>query len=281
MKFAIGAMSIGDVLDRSLKILLARFPQFFVVNFVCQAPFMVLIALVPVLAERAAVDEASAGSVVAFAAIGTIVGIVLYILMIQLATAATLRIVLDEYAGRASSIGEAFSFAFSRLMPLLGTSILSSLVIMGAFVLLILPSIYAAVALLFVSQVVVLETLSGAAALKRSHSLVKGHWWRIFGAAILIYIVIALIEAGRVAILTYFWPAMEPHQAQIGNQVITYQRMNPNVQAIQTIVTSPIPIILQTYWAIGLTLLYLDLRIRKEAFDLELAAASDNPAEVQ
>jgi hypothetical protein len=55
--------------------------------------------------------------------------------------------------------------------------------------------------------------------------------------------------------------------------VFIYRNYVINVLVIQLV-----NILVQTYLAVCITLLYFDIRIRKEGFDLELAAQQQSPA---
>ena len=46
MKFPIGAMSVGDVLDRGLKLLLARLPAYYLINLIVLSPLIILQAFI-------------------------------------------------------------------------------------------------------------------------------------------------------------------------------------------------------------------------------------------
>jgi hypothetical protein len=63
-------------------------------------------------------------------------------------------------------------------------------------------------------------------------------------------------------------PAQELVATDAGPQTV----INVRNQMIDTLVSSLLQILVQTYGAVCTTLLYFDLRIRKEGFDLELAA---------
>jgi len=117
---------------------------------------------------------------------------------------------------------------------------------------------------LFMPQAVMLDNTSGVGALKRSFNLTTGYWWRIFGLWILITLIIGIIQGllGQGATLVNLGlglvktiPAYIP--VATGGVLLT----------IIYIVTQPLIVIAQT-------LIYYDLRIRKEGFDL-LVLASD------
>ena len=55
--------------------------------------------------------------------------VLLTLILQPICTASILYIVMEEYAGRRRSMGEAFSFALTRFLPLIGASILVGLII--------------------------------------------------------------------------------------------------------------------------------------------------------
>ena len=103
------------------------------------------------------------------------------------------------------------------------------------------------------------EGHSAKSSLSRSSDLVKGTWWRVFGITtvlwILTFFIVQILPSGLNLILTVvFGPghAAIPIVAMILGLVVN-------------IISTPIMLI-------GVTLLYFDLRIRKEAFDIEMMA---------
>jgi amino acid permease len=107
-------------------------------------------------------------------------------------------------------------------------------------------------------QTVVLERLSPVAALRRSMRLTHGSFWRI----VLFYIVIALVSgilSGVLTQLTGLVAGAAPLATRTAIEVLA--------DGVVQIFTSPFILIL-------LTLLYYDIRIRREAFDIEMLAQS-------
>jgi hypothetical protein len=109
-------------------------------------------------------------------------------------------------SGQDKSIPDLLSLASAKLGPVIWVFILSSLCIMGGFLLLVIPGIIFAVWLTFASVVVVLEDKRGLAALKQSREYARGRWWAIFGrlfllgicvfaASIAVTILIAILSA--------------------------------------------------------------------------------------
>ena len=137
-------------------------------------------------------------------------------------------------------------------------------------------SIYFAVRWGFVAEVLLLEKTNVINAFKRSSELVRGTWWRVFGMIVLILLLSTAIHfilevslgtlfilakaAGGTDLRTLIqWSIMETELSS-GN-LLFYAVMTCTDLILKTFV---FPI-----WVIGIVLLYFDLRIRKEGFDIE------------
>jgi len=80
------------------------------------------------------------------------------------------------------------------ILPLIGTNLLTGLIVLVGFILFIIPGIILAVRYVFTQYIVIEENLSGLAALKRSQELVKGKFWKVLGYSIFPTVVIFLIS---------------------------------------------------------------------------------------
>jgi hypothetical protein len=184
-------------------------------------------------------------------------------------SAALLHVIAQEFIDQPSSIGAAFAFALRRFGSLLGTSILAGLTIAVGFVLCCVPGIMFAIWYAFAAQVVVVEGLGGTAAMERSKALTTGYRWQLFGFFAMTFLL--SMGVGMLgAVLERILPSMEMVAGPSGlpQQVLVSYRNH----AIHVVFLSLLSILVQTYMAICITLYYFDLRIRKEGFDLELAA---------
>jgi hypothetical protein len=167
---------------------------------------------------------------------------------------ALIHAVSEQYLRRSISIRQAYSFAWRRLGTMIGAGVLAFLAIGGinavsalvaAFswvgwvlvVVCVCASIYLGICWVFSFPTALLEGLGPITALSRSYSLVKNSWWRILG----ITLVVVLICGAISAIL-----GMIPVVGLI----------------VGSILVAPIYIIANT-------LLYYDLRVRKEEYTLE------------
>jgi hypothetical protein len=263
MRFQIGGMSVGDILDRGLKLLLSRLPIFYLINLIVLAPAIVLQVLIPIAQGETVGPEAAA-----VAAGGGLLVLVLTLILWPIGQAATLYIIAQEFVDVHAGLGEAFRFAFHRFGRLLGASIVVGLIVGIGMLLCLVPGVIFYLWYCFVPQVIVVEGERRGDALARSKELGEGYRGRIFGLVALVF-TISLIAGMTVAALEHFvLPAQEFVATDIGPRLV----VNVRNQVVHTLVAALVNILVQTFGAICLTLLYFDLRIRREGFDLELAA---------
>ena len=209
------------------------------------------------------------------------VGILYYIATLVL-TAGTIRIISDSYLGRAPRLQDALALGISKILPLiavgLGKAIVLGLIMVGAGavagifgavlkgsalgVLLIVT--FVCVALWFTifvacgygvtTPVVVLEELSSSFdAFSRSWDLTRNFKLKVLGLAVVAFL------------LCNFLPS-QVLQA-IANAVM---RTAPAAGIALTALAVMLPLILAPVIAAVITLMYYDLRVRREAFDLQV-----------
>src|SRR5579883_515513 len=166
MKFQIGAMSVGDILDRGLKLLLARLPTFFVIMFVVQLPVLVFQVVAPSLMQHNALGAVLVSS------LGVLI---LALILTPIGTAAILHVISQEFIDRRVGVGDAFRVGLARFGSILLGSFLAGLVIGFGFLLCIIPGQIFVSWFSFVSQVIVVEGRGAADALSRSKDLSEGY----------------------------------------------------------------------------------------------------------
>jgi hypothetical protein len=125
---------------------------------------------------------------------------------------------------------------------------------------LILPGIWLAVALSVSVPALLLERIRPFAAMRRSFRLVRGRWWPTFAVLLVGYLLIGIIGAIVQGIVM-----VVPSVIADGNTL---------VGAVGAVVGGTLGSVLTTpYSAAVITLVYFDLRVRKEGLDLQLIAA--------
>lgn len=228
-------MSLGDLLDGSFALLRRNFATLAGISAICYGPFQAI----SLYAQTAGgwVEHPfilAAGLLVA--SVGSLLG-----------AAAIVKVISDDYLGRSATIGSAFAFAGSRMGGLFIAGFAKYLLIGLATLCLIIPGIIVACGYAVVNQVVVLEDLNAPTdALGRSWSLTKGHRGTALGLAFVLGLVASIpgMIAGMLSLSSFATPALV-------------------VGTIGALLLAPLV-------PCGMTLFYYNLRVRKEAFDLEI-----------
>ena len=162
-------------------------------------------------------------------------------------------ILIGAYAGSLAVV-----FALVLLLSALGAGGLGVLLAVVAFIALIPTLIMVYVRTVVAVPAIVLERLSGWRGLQRSWQLISGRFWPTFGRMALLGLIAAIISSVVAAIFEIPGAVIDPNNTFVFDQVAS---------AIAAVFVGPI-----TY--IGVTLLYYDIRIRKEGFDIEMLARS-------
>ena len=285
------AMSVADLLDETIRLYRHNFLTFVGIVAVLQAPMSLLSTFLSAYyAQRyLTVLQESVESYGALPSDEFMVGYIAYLVVIllvgafnwlvvnNLVTAALARAIANRYLDEPVSIGGAYRSILRRFGSLFGALLLLVLIdillVVVVAVTMLIPCLGIFLALLvfalvlminirltFVIQAVVLEDCSPRQALSRSWDLVQGYGWRTLGVYLLIWLFSLLIVSGPSYALTFGLQALEVSLV------------------VQTAVSGVLTVALTVFYMpirlTGLTLLYYDLRIRKEGLDLELQAAT-------
>lgn len=189
----------------------------------------------------------------------------LFLFVTPLLTAAIARATADAYLGGRPAVGAVYHAALGRTGTVLWVSFLICLATLGGFLLLVVPGLIFFVRLVFGPSVVMVEGLRGGEALRRSWRLARGSSWKIFGTMLLTGIITGIV-AGIVQL-----PLNAVASAAGGSGWI-----------FRAIGASAASVITQPFTGIVVVLLYFDMRVRKEGFDLALMAqemGDDEPDE--
>ena len=195
------------------------------------------------------------------------------------------------YLGRQITPSAALRQALRRFLPYLGTQFLWLLAVGGLAVTIIgIPfAIYLGNRWGLCSMPVLFEEKTVREAFRRSSQLIKGTWWRVFGITLAIFLLwmmlLFILEAtmdfafsfsGIVTTegdlwqwLLRMWTGPDPFKTSL----LSYAAQMFLDVLIATF-TAPI-------LTIGYMLLYFDLRIRKEGFDIEMMARSEQTGSEQ
>ncbi len=239
--YTLRPMSTGEILDGAFALLRRHFGTLFGIAVVCQGIPLCLglyVEFAGGIADRPGLYF-----------LNQLLSVLGYLLV----TGATVRVVSQVYLGQTPELGESLRFAAGKMWGIFVSGLAATIVIVLALLLLIVPGIIVACGYSVVVQVVVLEDLeSSTDALSRSWTLTKGFKGKAFVlwlTVVALMMVIAFGMAFLVGIAAFLAPVL-------------------TVVAVAAL--SVVTLLVYPLTSCVFTLLYYDLRVRKEAFDLEL-----------
>ncbi|HEX7901205.1 MAG TPA: hypothetical protein VF950_25835 [Planctomycetota bacterium] len=189
----------------------------------------------------------------------TIMEALLYALIaVPLATGALTCAVGMRYLNEPASIGKAYRQIFPLFFKYFGTTLLSGLVTGLGFMFCLVPGFLFMTWFFATTSIVCLEGKGGTAAMGRSRDLVRGFGGRIFGFLILTSMLQGVL-VGPVSVAAEFLLPLITESFALRF-------------ALSTVLQQLLGMIITPFFSAVLVLLYYDLRIRKEAFDLEVLA---------
>lgn len=199
--------------------------------------------------------QESLGLTVSVTFIGTLISVVGQQLMITTLIAA----VSNHYLNRPILLADSLRTALPKIVTVILASISTGLIIGLGFLLLIVPGIIFALLFYLIAPVIVIENTGPIKAMERSKELVEGYMRKVFCVALLLFI-IGLLTSGAGMVLVRY---------TVGTPTI---QSPPTVHFVNLLVMLTAQIIIAPLSAIASILLYYDLRIRKEGYDLEMLA---------
>jgi hypothetical protein len=270
-------LGVGEILDVAIKIYTRNLGTFLAIVALIYIP----LGVIAVLGFASALPEGSRvrNGMIEFPITQSDTGFVVFVLIFAviawlatfLATGAGVKAVAEAYVGRKPTVGGSYSYVARRLHSVMWVVLLFAIIVGLGTVLLVIPGIYLAVALSLAVPALVVEGTKGTKALRRSHGLVKGRWWATFGALLLGFILIpVVIQYAFTFVLQLGLGAVEM------TSTTAVLALSQAVGTLGQIIATPIQIAV-------LTIIYFDLRVRKEAFDLQLLTdrIGSGPAELQ
>lgn len=168
----------------------------------------------------------------------------------SIVTAAGVIVISENLLGKLVSIGQAYSRILISLFPLIGALLLLTIAIsIGLMV--VIPGLVVYVWFCLAAPVVIIEREGGFGALKRSRVLVKGFFQKAF------LLVVAL--TGMQTFVAIF-----PLILSLNSSIL--------LSSFFSLFSICLLLLIEPFKIISTTMLYYDLRVRKEGYDQKLLA---------
>ena len=254
--FSLQPMGVGEILDAAIKLYRSQWKSLMAVVAIALVPITFLqVFLTRSLGTPFSTTETLPADVEGTLITSGVLALIQLLVVQPFLTAAVAKASADVYLGHTVFVGPTFRFAVSRIHSILWISILTGLAALLGFLLLIVPGIIVLVRYYFGSTVLVVEGKKGSRALGRSWRLAKGSFWKVLGTLLLAGILASVVES----VLSV--PG-----------TLAFGAIGPAGWPLYAISLSVAAILTTPFTTLIAVLLYFDLRIRKEAFDLEVMA---------
>jgi hypothetical protein len=168
-------------------------------------------------------------------------------------------------AGNVETIGSVLMGTLRRYFAVWGVVILGVLVAIGFIGIVTIPVvIWVLIRWSVAMPALFAEGIGPVKALGRSWNLVRDNWWRTLGVLIMVSIMVSLIQTA----LAFLF----------GGVAAVVPGLSDDVRAgVLTTVTTLVDALVGAITPIAITMLYLDLRVRKEGLDLDQLARQAAP----
>jgi len=275
-------LRLGELLDRAIRLYRGNFLTFIGIIALVLVPSQVLQTAASALMNGSLTTGSFSTPDELFTNYGYWIGIlstlvlslVQWVLVQGIATGALTRAVADNYMGKKTGVLDAYRGIGSSWITLVAALLFLGIIIIGLGIWSIVPCIGWFTGLgmmLFVTAVinplvppaVVLEKQQPIEAVRRAWSLARRRFWPVLGYVIVLYLFSLIVVNGPVAIVS------------VGLVQIFGSFSDPTLQAVLTAIIQGLVslVTMLLYYPLQMTaftLIYFDLRVRTEGFDLAI-----------
>ena len=250
-------MELGDLLEKSLAVYRGNFGPFILIAFVAHIPVLILTLLsggdVQSAETTEAVDAAEAIADLGAVLIATVALALVAGYFSTVLSAASVAAVGQYYVDGRIDVGYSLRRAWYRIASLSVAYVVFALAMVGAGVLMFLLVgiplfFYLLVVWFFFVECIMLDGKKPLDSLWRSRDLVQGNFWRVF----LIGLVYTLLAVGVTIVAGLADLLLSPISPVLSNAFLV---------AVSALITP--------FAWIGRTLVYYDLRVRKEQYTMD------------
>ena len=275
-------LRLGELLDRAIRLYRGNFLTFIGIIAVVYVPLTILQTAASTLISSLSLPDnfSSPESRVISSSIGTLSIFILMfaqIILVQgVAAGALTRAVADSYLGRKTGILDAYQGIRGSWLGLIGALLLLGIITIGILIWWIVPCIgwvtgmgmwlfVLTVILPLVPPVIVLEHQGAFDALRRAWSLARRRFWPILGCIFILYLFSWIVVNGPALIVSMLLQQVPQSMGDSTMQLI----LTSTVQGLVSLVFALFYLPLQMT---AIALLYFDVRVRTEGFDLAILA---------
>jgi hypothetical protein len=254
-------MTLGEVLDRTFTLYREHFPLF---AGITALPYLATLAFkfVFLLIEKGKVLEARSNfdpSIIGAVLLGALGNLLLLCLVIGVAQSATVAAVSDLYLGRSSGVADAYGQAKGNIGTVLGVMVLAYLATIVGAIFFIIPGVYLACRLAVSVPTAIVEKQAVVASMERSMQLTKDFAGQMFLLLLLVGFIgwaFAMLLQAPVMVFA-FTSMMAKHQVPLWVSIYSYL-----AEYVSQVIVGPVG-------TISASLMYYNLRVRKEGFDIQ------------
>ena len=244
------AMTTGMLLDRAFRLYAQNFSLMLGITAAAYVPLYAIMLLVE--SSRTSYVDPSQRRLIGL--LSQLLFIVLWTTVaFPIATGAGTYAVSERYLGNTVTIGQALARALKRFWTLSFAQLSVATRVVFGVILLVIPGILWSLSYALVVPIVLVEGHKALPSLKRSWDLVKGYRKKVFAILVVVYVLQWLLGFGM---------------GSLAKTLFALESATANV--MESALSNLLSIFMTPFGIIADILLYYDLRIRKEGFDLEM-----------
>ncbi|MEO7716899.1 MAG: hypothetical protein ABIY70_11890 [Capsulimonas sp.] len=283
-------LSLGDIFDEGFDLYKKNLPFLLLIAALITIPFKVLTSFIDLQVLHRVVDMSSmmrggggAGGDdpsqmfgwMSGLAQGMTVAAPLYLVIMALELCVLASATSARYLREPITMRGAYFSVLRRIIPLIVTSIFWGVLMTLGFFACVIPVVFPLTLLSMLGHVFTIEKVSYFKALGRSRALVSGDSFRVFAALFLLWLIGALMILGFEMAIRFLFTLIL--QALPGAQALTSGASVVGGYTVREHVISELgdglgQLIVTPFVVCVMTVLYYDLRVRTEAFDIALSA---------
>ncbi len=286
-------LGLGQLLDQAIRLYRRNFLKFIGIIAIVQIPLTLFQLLTSVLTVSSMFSQLDSESgfpsdpsdifgPAYFAGIAgsLLVAVVSFVLVQGVATAALTRAVAGSYLGEPVGIMEAYRKIGRSWVSLIGALLLAGLIGLGLLLWFLVPCVgwltglgmlafLSMVIIPLIAPTIVLEQQPAARSIRRAWDLARRRFWWVLGFVFILFVFAQIVITVPVTLVTYIF------QFFIGGGPFDFSTTQTVIQTvIQSLTQLTLSLLYFPLQLTAITLMYFDLRIRTEGFDLALLAAS-------